>query len=67
MLRSVHMMSMSSVVLATQMFSISGPVISLSCGMGSLSNDTPRRPAPPWVVESDEPEATPAAVAPLAE
>ena len=59
--------SMSSVVLDTHRFSISGPVISVSRSIGGVSNETPRRTAAPWVVESEEPEATPALVMPLAE
>ena len=66
MLRNVHIMSMSSDVLDTQMFNINGPVISLSSGIASLSNDTPSRPAPPCVVDNDDPDATPADVEPLA-
>ena len=60
-------MSMSSVVLDTHKLSINGPVISVSASIAPVSNDTPSRPAPPWVVDSDEPDATPAAVDPLAE
>ena len=38
----------------------------LSPPIGAVMNDTPVRPVLPCVVESDEPDATPAAVTPLA-
>ena len=66
MLRSVTKMSMSSDVLDTHSFIAIGPVTSVSSGRGCVSNETPLRPTLPCVVDSDEPEATPALVTPLA-
>ena len=66
MLRIVTKMSMSSDVLDTHTFSTIGPVISVSCGIASVSKETPVRPVLPCVVASDDPEAIPALVEPEA-
>src|SRR3990172_6658700 len=66
MLRRVTKMSMSSELLDTHSLSASGPVTSVSCLRGAVTKETPLRPTIPCVVDSDEPDATPALVTPLA-
>ncbi|MND00068.1 hypothetical protein D3C83_185630 [compost metagenome] len=58
---------MSSEVLDTHRLSTIGPVTSVSFSSGGVSNETPVRVSVPCEVASEEPEATPARVIPVAE